>query len=282
MIRFALDFKWGIGSSEVEIVRYPAGEFNLKFESKGEASLGRAYVTGHEPEDLILLNLFGDLCRRVNASLEIFMPYFPSAREDRGNPLGVKVYADMVNMAGASKVTILDPHSDVTPALVNNCHVISVDAMVPYAIYYNNWLAERGQGGRVEYVGVVAPDGGAIKRTWGVAQALKVPMYQASKHRDVATGKLSGFSCETLPKGRLLFVDDICDGGGTFIGLADACHHDNLDLWVTHGIFTGDNLKLEQRFGRIFTTESFKTPAPQNTLRIPMGHLLADIDRKGK
>lgn len=261
MIRFTVDAKYGV-AEQVKVVQYPVGEFYIQGPEQdlGECS---AYVRGHDPSDLILLNLFANYVHRNGGTVKLWIPYFPSAREDRGNPLGVKVYADMINLAGCEKVTIVDPHSDVTPALVKNCEVIQVSDLILGAI----WQCGDQLGVKIKYEGVIAPDGGAAKRAWAVAQALDVPMYQAGKHRDVKTGKLSGFWCEPLPDGPLLIVDDICDGGGTFIGLADACHHDKLDLWVTHGIFTGDNLKLEERFVRIHTTDSFKTPTPANAIR---------------
>lgn len=272
MINFAVGS--GLDVEFADIVKYPAGEFNIKTQEPFKKGL--AYTKNHDPEDLILLNLFADLCRRNGAQLEVFMPYFPAAREDRGAPLGAKVYADIVNLAGASKVTIVDPHSDVVPALLNNCQVIGLDFLVPWALKYHAWKT----GEAIQYDGVIAPDGGAVKRAWGVAKALGVPMYQATKRRDVSTGKLSGFSCEPLPEGRLLIVDDICDGGGTFIGLADTCHRNNLDLWVTHGIFTGDNLALEAKFNKIFTTDSFDTEAPANATRFRLSLAMEDYNRK--
>ena len=74
-----------------------------------------------------------------------------------------------------------------------------------------------------DYVGLICPDAGAAKRTEAVAEALALPVFYARKKRDFATGRLSGFACEPLPpEGRLIVVDDICDGGGTFRGLAEA------------------------------------------------------------
>jgi ribose-phosphate pyrophosphokinase len=59
-----------------------------------------------------------------------------------------------------------------------------------------------------------------------------------------------------------LIVDDICDGGGTFIGLAkELKKHNagNLYLSVSHGIFSKGLKELNQYFTNIFTTDSFKT-----------------------
>jgi ribose-phosphate pyrophosphokinase len=92
--------------------------------------------------------------------------------------------------------------------------------------------------------GVIAPDKGAVDRAGAVARRLGVALLIAGKVRDSATGKLSGFTApEGLEAGRYLLVDDICDGGGTFAGLAQAIREAQPDaelhLWVTHGLFTG-------------------------------------------
>lgn len=245
-----------------EIVRYPAGEFRVTGRvDKG--SLYRARVQDCIPEDLIILNIWADAVHRQRGRTEVFIPYFPGAREDRGAPLGAKVYADLVNLGKHEQVTIVDPHSDVAPALINNCKVVTLGDLIPL------WSSVFS-----EFRGVIAPDGGGTRRAFEVAQVLGVPLYQGGKHRDPATGKLSGFWCDSLPDENLLIVDDICDGGGTFMGLADVCDTDKLSLWVTHGIFTGDNLLLAERFNLILTTDSFTTATPPGTVRLPLEKVL--------
>jgi ribose-phosphate pyrophosphokinase len=86
---------------------------------------------------------------------------------------------------------------------------------------------------------------------------------ECSKSRDVKTGKLTGFKvyAEDLEGKDCLIVDDICDGGGTFIGLAGELkkkNAGNLYLAVTHGIFSKGFEELEKCFDKIFTTDSFK------------------------
>jgi ribose-phosphate pyrophosphokinase len=54
-------------------------------------------------------------------------------------------------------------------------------------------------------------------------------------------------------------VDDICDGGGTFALLRDAMPPEvSLDLWVTHGGFTGPEHSRQALAGyhRVHTTDS--------------------------
>jgi len=109
-------------------------------------------------------------------------------------------------------------------------------------------------------VAVIAPDAGAEKRAGAVAYRLGLPMLHGWKTRDVHDGRISGFGLEraTLAPGRVLVVDDICDGGGTFIGLGEVIAKRKLqpDLFVSHGLFTKGTAKLREFYGRIMTTDS--------------------------
>jgi ribose-phosphate pyrophosphokinase len=56
----------------------------------------------------------------------------------------------------------------------------------------------------------------------------------------------------------VLIVDDICDGGGTFIGIAKALPKDvKKYLYVTHGIFSKGLRELTGHFEHIYTTNSY-------------------------
>lgn len=103
---------------------------------------------------------------------------------------------------------------------------------------------------------ILLPDKGSLTRY--NLEDFGVPVLHATKHRDPETGRLSQFTVPALMP-RVLIVDDICDGGGTFLGLADAIDfRTELYLYVTHGIFSKGVHELYKRFKAIYTTRSFK------------------------
>ncbi len=213
------------------------------------------------------INSFNDLgliCTTVDAlkrmgvkTIKLFIPYFPAARQDRvmvpGEPLTVKVYADIINALGLDNVTVFDPHSEVTPALLNNCTVITNH------VFIQEVVAQIGEG-----VKLISPDGGALKKIYKVSEFLGgAEVVECSKSRDVKTGKLSGFKvyADDLKGTDCLIVDDICDGGGTFIGLAEELKNKNagkLYLAISHGIFSKGFNELAKYFDQIFTTDSIR------------------------
>ena len=207
--------------------------------------------------DLGLLCITVDALRRMDVKIiDLFIPYFPAARQDRvmikGESLSVKVYADIINGLQLNKVFVFDAHSEVTPALVNNCEVIPNHTFIKEVL---NIIGEN--------VKLISPDGGALKKIYKVSGFLGgVDVVECSKSRDVKTGKLSGFKVyeDDLNGIDCLIVDDICDGGGTFVGLAEELKNKNagkLYLAVSHGIFN-KGFEVLDCFYKIFTTNSVK------------------------
>ncbi|GAA6768364.1 hypothetical protein AAFH68_43180 [Flavobacterium sp. CGRL1] len=114
--------------------------------------------------DLGLLCVTVDALRRMDVKIiELFIPYFPAARQDRvmipGEPLSVKVYADIINAMQLNKVFVFDAHSEVTPALLNNSTVI------PNYAFIKEVLNKIGQN-----VKLISPDGGALKKIYKVSE----------------------------------------------------------------------------------------------------------------
>lgn len=207
--------------------------------------------------DLGLLCLAVDALLRMGAKPnKLIIPYFPAARQDRvmvkGEPLSVKVYADIINSLNFNSVLVYDAHSEVTPALLNNCEVISNHKFIKKVISIIS-----------KDVLLISPDGGALKKIYKVSEFLGgIEVVECSKSRDVKTGKLTGFKvyANDLKGQDCLIVDDICDGGGTFLGLAQELKNKNagnLYLVVSHGIFSKGFDELNKIFKNVFTTNSF-------------------------
>lgn len=240
--------------SQIEAFQFPGGERHLRVsEDFAETSTG-AVLYGADPTDIIDLGLWADMVKQRGERAVAYIPYFPAARADRGIPFGAEVYANIINSFKLDEVVIFDPHSPVITELIHNVRVVDSTRAVRNAVSGRAFTAADNG-----YVGVIAPDKGAVARAEHVANALHLPLFKATKERDFETGKLSHFAVEPLPEtGRLLVVDDICDGGGTFCGLAEAAGvgRERLSLWVSHGIFSGKANQLRDYYSTVYTTDS--------------------------
>lgn len=173
-------------------------------------------------QSMIQLLLLTDALRRHGAKyIDLLVPYFPGARQDRvcleGEPLSVKVYADLINQQQFNNVIVFDPHSDVVVALLNNVKVIKNSRFIGDVV---NRLHE--QDFATDIV-LVAPDAGANKKIFSLATELGgLPVIRADKVRDLSTGRIVSTEvyCGDLTGKTALIVDDICSGGRTFIELA--------------------------------------------------------------
>jgi ribose-phosphate pyrophosphokinase len=199
-------------------------------------------ITAHlrSNEAIMELLLVCDALRRLypDNKLRLRCPYLPYARQDRvmqmGESLALKVLCSLVNDLSFEKIEVWDVHSDVGLALLEgNVEHKGCEMFVPLvpAVYYP------------EDVVLVAPDAGASKKVSKVARAMGKPMVQASKKRDTRDGSITAtevFS-EHIGGRNFLIVDDICDGGRTFIELAKVLRpltDGKIFLYVTHGIFS--------------------------------------------
>lgn len=259
---------------EFEKFVFAGGEPHIKIHSKITAN--DKVALSHRInsfEDLGLLMVTVDALKRMGVKeIEAYIPYFPGARQDRlmvtGEPLTVKIYADIINSLQLSDITIFDPHSEVTPALLNNCIVVHNYGFIKKVI------ESIGQ-----EVVLISPDGGALKKIYKLSENIGgLEVVECSKSRDVKTGKLSGFKVykDDLQQKPCLIVDDICDGGGTFTGLAEALKARNagsLYLAVSHGIFSKGIDQLSSHFEKIYTTDSIKIIDSNKIVQIELGSI---------
>lgn len=228
-------------------MKFPAGEVHLKNTTANVATWYAEPDTLHD--ELTELVMWGASRYRKLQETYLIMPYLPGARADRGNPFGAKVYADIINTGMFTEVFTFDPHSPVMPSLIHNLNPYQPDPL-------QEIMAKE------QYTGIIAPDKGAVERAEKVANTYNLPCYHATKTRDFETGKLTAFNApHNLPReGKFLVVDDICDGGGTFAGLAEVLNvpKENLHLYVSHGVFSKQApVTLQEHYGKIYTTGSY-------------------------
>ena len=212
--------------------------------------------------------------KRTHIVLKI--PYIPAARQDRlcdsGEPLTSKVYADFLNSLDVDEILTVEPHSDVLPALLNNCFTIEVEEVMPWDTIFKK-----------DNIILVSPDGGAIKRTGRVMKYLDSQGYTndrwfdivyADKDRDPITGKINNivvqdksgpeggsiFDSDLYPDQQYIVVDDVGAMCGTFLGLHDKLKGrgaKHIDIVLAHIDCNRNGLPdLCEKFDNVYVTNS--------------------------
>jgi ribose-phosphate pyrophosphokinase len=180
----------------------------------------------------------------------LVIPYLMAARYDRlmqpGDSIDLKVVADLINYCGFEKVYLFDVHSEVSLLLIKNAIGITNRQLVEA---YNKPDAV-----------LICPDAGAAKKVsnyFGWNSNLKQIVY-CSKNRDMATGRLTLEVLEPreCTNKNCVIIDDICDGGATFLAIAEKIKPLHLTLIVTHGIFSKGFEALEKYFQHIIVSNS--------------------------
>lgn len=209
-------------------------------------------------DNIIALGLTMDALKQYNPSSDfhLLMPYTPYGRQDRacspGEAFSLRFIGKVINGMGFTTVTVLDPHSGVTDACINNLQTVN-----QFDIFSNIYTSFR-------EVYIVAPDQGAVKKCEEFAKRVNAAgVITCSKVREMSTGKILGLKViDDIPESAyLLVLDDICDGGRTFIEVSKAIMEVSeplvLNLAVTHGLFTKGAGVLADYYDKVYTTDSY-------------------------
>ena len=258
-----------------EISKFPDGQQTLNILEN--PNIKKVVNSGYEVEILSRLNDFKDLELILCATsalkglgfqnIHLYTPYFIGARSDRKFVEGGVNYlkdiiSPIINSQGYKSVTVMDPHSDVLEATLNNFKKVNNFNLVNFALE---------KIGDLEDVVLVSPDGGALKKIFDVAKSFNIPtMINAIKHRDIKTGHITHTEVPdfNFKNNKFVIIDDICDGGRTFVELAKVIkeirRNAEIYLVVTHGIFSAGFNTLNEYFNGIFSTNSYSDVKDDN------------------
>jgi ribose-phosphate pyrophosphokinase len=235
---------------------FPAGEMHIQLVGPWieDGGINDVEWTFEKNEDIIELLLYCNAMKEHNIQLgKLTIPYVPFGRQDRvsvpGESFSLRMFCELVNNLNAESVEVWDPHSDVIPALINRCSVVTQASIFAPIINtrYSEWVVFAQEA--VPYF-IISPDGGALKKIYKLTPHLNhcQGVIECSKLRNVKTGEITetkvhaGDFEASLEDSKCIIVDDICDGGRTFIEISKVLKTkyrvNSVILCVTHGLFT--------------------------------------------
>ena len=255
-----------LDGKEIALNKFPDGTLLLKesIQPYIDNDCREARIVWHfENNEEMIAIMF--LTRHLQSNGVVFvhlvMPYIPNARQDRvktnEDVFTLKYFAEFINSLGFNSVTVLDPHSSVSEALIDNLIIESPERFIQRAI---NDVYTRERNLITFY-----PDEGAMKRYSGM---LKMNYAFGIKKRDWKTGVIRGLDVsgqtDKIKDSAVLIIDDICSKGGTFYHSAKKLKElgaKNIYLYVSHcenSVLYGDMIK-SGLIEKVYTTNSIFT-----------------------
>ena len=216
---------------------------------------------GNESE-LIWVNQLICLLYQNNAEIgNLYMPYLPYGRQDKDvtnfTTFSKHVFLELLLKEHVKQLTTLDAHS-------SHPSIVSYGAIHFILEAINRFKANV----------LVFPDSGAITRYSDILDEVDIPYIVFDKVRDQLTGNITGMQVSKKSVNfidgsdyQMLIIDDICDGGMTYIKLAEYIETYMKDfevsfemaLYVTHGIFSkGTDVIYDAGIKSIYTTDSLE------------------------
>lgn len=253
--------------------RYPAGEVQVRLTKLGLEKLANSDAYEIELRSVPDMMELGQLVDAINGVKHVFnrslmLNYLPYGRADRrfteGDSFGLRVFFQLLEPMRFTTIWTFDAHNEVelhkqgVALLINTVNLKPTFDQVDQIRPCLNRM-RRSSGIPFEEMALILPDEGAAKRYDLGKYNMKV--FTGGKHRDPETGKLTGFSIDrdVVGASAALIIDDICDGGGTFIGLAEEIKKIApkimLGLYTSHGIYSKGLGVLYEQFDWVFASD---------------------------
>jgi len=177
------------------------------------------------------------------------LPYIPHARQDRkvsGRLFTLKVFAEIINSLNFKRVYVLDPHSDVSTALIDRVRVRDYEFFTPSKV--DNLDA------------VMFPDTGAAKKYSTTMDVGNFPVIIGNKHRN-AEGRVESYELMNFPEGAktVAIIDDICSYAGTHVAAAKALKEKGVEkviLVISHCEYNIAKGAAFEYIDVVYTTDS--------------------------
>lgn len=184
-----------------------------------------------------------DALRRGSAkSITAVIPYYGYGRQDRKtsprSPISAKLVANLLTVAGASRVLTIDWHSGQIQGFFD----IPTDNLTLAPLFCRHIQARY----KEKSVVIVSPDVGGVVRARIVAEPLAADMAIIDKRRP-NPGEAAVMNLMGDVKGRVcVLIDDMVDSAETLCQAAEALKSGGamtIDAYVSHGVLSGDALK---------------------------------------
>lgn len=221
-------------------------------------------------ENLMELLIGIDSLKRSSAkSINVVIPYMGYSRQDRKTnprePISFKLVANMLQVAGATRILTFDIHSDQTQGFFD----IPFDSLKASLFLLHAFIKKT----KICDFVVVSPDYGGVKRAKEISQAFDLPLAIVDKRRPAPNEvEVSNLLGDVTNKVCLIF-DDMIDTGGTMIASSKLLKEKNAKevyILATHALFNGNAVEnFTNAVNSGIIKNIFVTNTIENNFKIP-------------
>jgi ribose-phosphate pyrophosphokinase len=230
----------GIPLSGCEVTRFADGEINININETVRGHKVFVIQSTNMPvnENLMELLIMIDALKRASArEINIVMPYYGYSRQDRKakarQPISAKLVADLLQVAGATRVICLDLHA----AQIQGFFDIPIDNFRALPI-----IAEYFQKKNLKNVVVVSPDHGGVTRARALADVIQAPIAIIDKMRPEPNVAEVMNIIGSVKNKNCIIIDDMIDTAGSIQAAAKALQDAGAkDIYAccTHPLLSG-------------------------------------------
>lgn len=197
-------------------------------------------------ENLVELLLMIDAFKRASAErVTAVIPYYGYARQDKKVaprvPISAKLVADMLTVAGATRIITMDLHAGQIQGFFN----IPVDNLfaAPVLIDYirNNFNDD---------LVIVSPDAGGVERARAFAKRLNAGLAIIDKRRDAPNKAKAMAVIGDVTEKIVVILDDMVDTAGTLVEAAEAIMNNGakeVHASCAHPVLSGPSIERIDR-----------------------------------
>ncbi|WP_046743988.1 ribose-phosphate pyrophosphokinase [Kordia zhangzhouensis] len=272
--------EYGTDLGKVTFSTYSDGEFQPSFEESIRGA--RVFIIGStfpNSDHLMQMLLMLDAAKRASARhITAVLPYFGWARQDRKDkprvPIGAKLIAKMLEVAGATRIITMDLHADQIQGFFEKPvdHLFASTVFLPYL-----------RGLNLDKLTIASPDMGGSKRAYAYSKFLESDVVICYKQRKKANVISHMELIGDVTGKNVVLVDDMVDTAGTLTKAAEVMM-DRGALSVraicTHPILSGqayeriENSKLEE----LIVTDSIPLRKESKKIKVvSCAQLFADV-----
>ena len=237
-----------------EISKFPDGEVMISLGEFSRKTNIDVICRIRSPKELFILMQVGDILKRHGMLWTLKIYYLMSARMDRvmdfNKPYSLDIVSNILKNLGAGLIQIVEPHSEKVVHLID-----------PFSVEIVDKISDLGISDFICY-----PDEGAAERYSGLKRHNTAIECRKTRTPEGKIMSVEFKDIVNLPRIKstdvITIVDDLCDGGGTFLALhkllKNAYPGRKINLAVVHAVQEEGLIKVCKVFNKVTVTNSYK------------------------